>query len=114
MHAECLAMTDLVQVHTTLPSQQQAQDLARRLVEARRAACVQVLGPLESTYRWEGQVEQAQEWLLVAKTTAAGYAALEQAIRQSHPYQIPEILALPVAAGFEPYLDWVRREAPAD
>ena len=102
--------TDLLQVHTTLPTQEQANDLARRLVVARQAACVQVLGPVQSTYRWEGQVEQAQEWLLLAKTTVAGYAALEQAIRQSHPYQVPEILAVPVTAGYQAYLEWVWQE----
>jgi periplasmic divalent cation tolerance protein len=109
-------MNDLLQVYTTLPSQEQANDLARRLVDARHAACVQVLGPVQSTYRWEGQVEQAHEWLLAAKTTAAAYAALEQAIREAHPYQVPEILAVPVAAGNAAYLDWVKSSqlAPRD
>jgi len=103
-------MNDILQVYTTVPSQEQANDLARRLIEGRHAACVQVLGPLQSTYRWQGQVEQAQEWLLAAKTTAEAYPALEEAIRQSHPYAVPEILAAPVTAGNPAYLAWVRQE----
>ncbi len=103
-------MTDIIQVYTTLPSREQADTMARQLVEARLAACVQVLGPLESTYRWEGKVEHVQEWRLIAKTTSNGYAALEQAIRQAHPYQVPEILAMRATAGSPAYLDWVAKE----
>ena len=101
-------MTDILEVRTTLPSREQANELARRLVEARLAACVQVLGPLESTYRWEGKVEQAQEWLCVMKTTQSSYCQLEQAIREFHPYEVPEILATQVSSGSEPYLKWLR------
>ena len=101
-------MTDLLQVCTTLPSREQANDLGRQLVEARLAACAQVLGPIESIYRWDGQVQQAQEWLLVVKSTVGVYDHLEEMIRSVHPYQLPEILAQPVMAGNPAYLDWIR------
>jgi periplasmic divalent cation tolerance protein len=100
-------VTDVIEVHTTLPSQEQANDLARRLVEARLAACVQVIGPIESTYRWEGKVEQAQEWLLLIKTTTSAYEAMELSLREWHPYEVPEIIALAVHAGSRGYLEWV-------
>ncbi len=103
-------MTDIVQVFTTLPSREQADEMARQLVEGRWAACVQVLGPLESTYRWEGRLEKSQEWLLLIKSTAAAYARLEEQIRKLHPYEVPEIMAVPVASGNAAYLDWVRQE----
>jgi periplasmic divalent cation tolerance protein len=100
-------MTDVLQVFTTLPTREQAQAVARQLIEERHAACVQVLGPLESTYRWQGKVEQAEEWLLLVKTTQAAYRALEGALRRLHPYEVPEILATAATAGYPAYLDWV-------
>ena len=103
-------MTDILQVYTTLPNREQADRLAQQLVESHHAACVQVLGPLDSTYRWQGKLEHSQEWLLIAKTTMAAYAALEEQIRKLHPYEVPEILAAPMTAGNPAYLDWVRQE----
>jgi periplasmic divalent cation tolerance protein len=86
-----------------------APGLARRLVEERRAACVNQLPGMHSTYVWDGRVEEADETLLLVKTTVAGYPALERRVRELHPYDVPELLAVPVAAGFEPYLDWLKR-----
>ena len=86
-----------------------APGLARRLVEERRAACVNQLPGMHSTYVWDGRVEAADETLLLAKTTIAGYPALERRVRELHPYDVPELLAVPVAAGFEPCLDWLKR-----
>lgn len=103
-------MTDILQVATTIDSPERAQELARQLVERRLAACVQVVGPIASTYRWQDAVEQSQEWLCLIKTTAANYAALEAAIRALHPYDVPEIIATPVAAGNPDYLAWVEQE----
>jgi periplasmic divalent cation tolerance protein len=100
-----------LQVFCAVDDRGRAEAIADRLVEEGRAACVQVLGPMASTYRWRGAVERAEEWLLVAKTTRAAYPAAEALIRQLHPYEVPEITALPVVAGFEAYLAWVRREA---
>jgi periplasmic divalent cation tolerance protein len=101
-------MSEFVQVMTTLGSREEADRLARGLVEDRLAACVQVIGPISSTYRWQGEVETTEEWLALAKTTAELYGALETAIRHRHSYEVPEILAVPVAEGNPGYLDWVR------
>jgi periplasmic divalent cation tolerance protein len=100
-------MTTHIQVLTTIDSPEAAGRLAQQLVEANLAACVQVLGPLTSTYRWEGKVETAQEWLCIAKTREDRYGEVEAAIRAAHPYQVPEILAVPVTAGHEAYLRWL-------
>lgn len=92
----------------TVPSAD-APGLARALVEESRAACVNQLPGVRSTYVWNGRVEEADETLLLVKTTIAGYPALERRVRELHPYDVPELLALPAAAGFEPYLDWLKR-----
>ncbi len=86
-----------------------APAFARGLVEESFAACVNELPRVRSTYRWNGRVEEADEALLLIKTTVAAYPALQRRVRELHPYAVPEILALPVAAGFEPYLDWLKR-----
>ncbi|MGE0143848.1 MAG: divalent-cation tolerance protein CutA [Planctomycetota bacterium] len=90
--------------------QELADDLARHLVELRLAACVQRIAPIRSTYRWEGQVEQADEALLLAKTAASCAAAVTAAIAARHPYAVPEILTLPVDAALPSYLRWVIEE----
>ena len=95
-------------VLVTIPAAQ-APALARSLVEEGRAACVNQLPGVRSTYVWDGRVEEAEETLLLVKTTVAGYAALERRVRELHPYEVPELLALPAVAGFEPYLDWLKR-----
>lgn len=94
-------------VLTNLPDAAQAQTLAAALVEARLAACVNILAPCASVYRWSGAVETATEVPLLIKTTPARYAALEAAIRARHPYELPEIVAVPVTQGLPGYLDWV-------
>ncbi|MGE5468415.1 MAG: divalent-cation tolerance protein CutA [Ignavibacteria bacterium] len=101
-------------VITTLPDEASAEALAARLVESRVAACVNILAPCRSVYRWQGKVEDAQEVPLLIKTTAARYADLEAAIRAAHPYELPEIVALPVAQGLPDYLAWVAAETAAD
>jgi len=97
-------------VLTQLPDLASAQALARALVEARLAACVSVGAPVESLYHWRGQIETATEVPVVVKTRAARYAEVEAAIRARHPYELPEILAVPVLDGFAPYLDWLVAE----
>jgi periplasmic divalent cation tolerance protein len=94
-------------VITNLPDTASARALADALVEARLAACVNILAPCRSVYRWQGKVEDAEEVPLLIKTTAARYAALETAIRKQHPYELPEIVAVPIAHGLPDYLDWV-------
>lgn len=101
-------------VITNLPDAEAAEDLARALVEARVAACVNVLAPCQSVYRWQGAVEAASEVPLLIKTTRSRYAALETLIRERHPYDLPEIIALPLERGLPEYLAWVATETAAD
>ena len=95
---------------TNLPDQASAHALASALVSGRLAACVNVLAPCRSVYRWQGTIENSEEVPLLIKTTAARYAALEAAIRAAHPYELPEIIAVPVAHGLPEYLMWVAAE----
>lgn len=97
-------------VLTTLPDAESAQAVARRLIELRLAACVNIMAPCQSIYRWQGAVEAATEVPLVIKTQYACYPALEAALRQHHPYTLPEIVALPVVTGLPDYLAWVAAE----
>ncbi len=107
-------MTTLL-VLTNLPDPASARALAGHLLEMRLAACVNILAPCQSVYRWEGKVEEAAEIPLLIKTTTERYALLEAAIRQQHPYELPEIVAVPLAHGLPAYLDWVASEtAPAN
>jgi periplasmic divalent cation tolerance protein len=101
---------EVLLVLTNCPDQDTADRIAMALVENRLAACVNVLPEVESTYRWQGKVEQAVEVPLLAKCTRERYAAVEEAIRQMHPYTVPEIIGVPVVAGFAPYLRWVAEE----
>ena len=87
-----------------------AQAIARALVEKRLAACVQIIGPITSTYWWQGEIETAEEWLCLIKTRADLFEQVEAAIKEVHPYDVPEILAVPVVAGSEDYLAWLDRE----
>jgi periplasmic divalent cation tolerance protein len=87
-----------------------ADRLARMLVEERLAACVQALPGLRSTYRWEGAIEQADETLLLIKTTPERYAALERTLKAQHPHDVPEILAVDASAGLPAYLRWLAEE----
>lgn len=95
---------------TNLPDADSAHALATTLVSEHLAACVNVLAPCRSVYRWQGTIESAQEVPLLIKTTAARYADLEAAIRAAHPYELPEIIAVPIAHGLPEYLDWVVSE----
>ena len=103
-------MTELVQVATTVDSEPKARAIADQLVTERLAACVQIVGPIGSVYRWNGQLERATEWLCLAKTTRAGLDQLMNRIRAIHPYQQPEILATAVLAADRGYQHWVATE----
>lgn len=105
-------MTEAIQVVTTTGSKEEAEKIAGELVARRLAACVQVSGPITSTYHWEGKLETSQEWLCVAKTLRSCYRELEAAIRELHSYDVPEILAFDVVAGSRDYLDWLAGELP--
>jgi periplasmic divalent cation tolerance protein len=95
---------------TMCGSEEEAGRVARHLVENRLAACVGVTPRVRSLYWWQGKVENAEEWALTIKTRAALYTQVEAAIRTVHSYEIPEILAVPVAAGLPAYLDWINAE----
>ncbi len=101
--------TDAVVVYVTAPSAEEARTLARALVEERLAACVNLL-PVESVYRWQGQLEEASEILLVVKTCHGRLDALAARVRALHSYTVPEIIALPLLAGWPPYLQWLEEE----
>jgi periplasmic divalent cation tolerance protein len=92
---------------TTTDARGDAERLARELVERRLAACVQVLGPISSTYRWQGTVETAEEWLCLIKTTGARFEALAAHIEASHGYETPELTAVPIGHGSPAYLAWL-------
>lgn len=108
------ATTDCLLVLTNCPDTACAEAIAAQLVQARLAACVNVQPPCRSVYRWQGQVERADEVPLLIKTTAARYPALEAALRAAHPYELPEIVALPITHGLPAYLAWVAAESAPD
>ena len=99
-------MTPYIQVLTTAPDRASAEQIADRLLEERLAACVQI-SPCTSRYHWQGAIEQADEVLLLAKTAADRTPALVSRLRELHPYELPEIVAVEAAAGLPAYLDWV-------
>ncbi len=103
-------MRDALLVITNLPDAASAAKLAQQLIEVRAAACVNQLAPCTSTYRWQGKIETATEVPLLIKTTQAAYPRLEKLIRAAHPYELPEIIAVPVSDGLPAYLDWVATE----
>ena len=98
-------------VVTTTDSPDEAERLARGLVEHRLAACVQIVGPIRSAFRWEGSVSVETEWQLVAKTAAARVGELTAWIAAEHSYDVPEVIAVPVVGGHAPYLQWVLAES---
>lgn len=101
-------MTDKIVVLVTCGSQREARRIARALVDARLAACVNVVqAPVESIYRWKGRIETTREFLLVIKTSRKRFAGLEAEVRRLHSYDVPEIIALPIDRGSQPYLAWI-------
>ena len=103
-------MPDTLLVLTNLPDAASAERIARLLVEQRLAACVNILAPCTSVYRWNAAIETAAEVPLLIKTTRARYAELEAALAEAHPYELPEIVAVPVEQGLDAYLGWVATE----
>lgn len=107
-------MQQALLVLTNVPDDGVAAAIARLLVEQRLAACVNIMPQVRSIYQWQGAVEQASEVTLWIKTTQARYAELEAAIKSAHPYQVPEIIAMPIVAGLPQYLDWIAQETKKD
>lgn len=103
------SVPDCCQVTTTLPDRAAADRVAAQLVEERWAACAQVVGPIDSTYRWEGRVERATEWYCHLKTTRARLPGLRARLRAIHPYDTPEIVAVALVDGDPDYLRWIER-----
>ncbi|MFN8163598.1 MAG: divalent-cation tolerance protein CutA [Solirubrobacterales bacterium] len=108
---EAAAGSRYIQVLTTVGSEEEAERVSAALIEGRLAACVQVSGPIVSRYRWQGEIEEAREWQCLAKTTLARYPGVEEAIRQVHAYDEPEIIATPIVAGSPGYLAWIDENA---
>jgi periplasmic divalent cation tolerance protein len=107
---ETPSVADCFLVTTTLPNEAAAQQVAAKLVEERLAACAQVVGPVSSTYRWKGRIEQAAEWYCNLKTTNTRLSTLISRIRELHPYEVPEIVAVRIQEGDGEYLRWIEAE----
>jgi periplasmic divalent cation tolerance protein len=103
---EC-AMTDKRLMLTTASSREEANTIASELVSRRLAACVNIVGPIASVYHWQGEVERAEEFLLLIKSTEAQFHPIREAINELHSYEVPELISLTIEAGMESYLDWI-------
>jgi periplasmic divalent cation tolerance protein len=102
-------MTNFIEVRTALPSGEDANKIAQYLVSERLAASAQVSGPIASTYWWKGEMTNAEEWVVTAKTRLSFYQEVEQAIRHLHPYEEPGIIAIPIIAGSTSYFSWIAK-----
>ncbi|GLX09440.1 divalent-cation tolerance protein CutA [Microbispora sp. NBRC 16548] len=99
-----------IEVRITTSSRHEADQIASTAVARRLAACAQVVAPISSTYWWAGEVQQAEEWLVLMKTTADRFEDLAACVRELHSYEVPEIVAVPIVQGTPDYLEWIRRE----
>ncbi len=102
-------MKEYIQVITTTHTKESAEEIANTLVENRHAACVQIVGPITSIYWWKEKIERTTEWVCIAKTRRDLYSGVESTIHQIHPYEIPEILAVPIVEGSQNYFSWIDR-----
>ena len=100
-------MTDFIEVRTTTGSRVDAESIAGPLVEKRLAACVQIVGPITSIYRWKGDVELEEEFLLLIKTRSKTFPDVRMLIEENHPYDVPEIISVPITGSSASYLDWM-------
>jgi periplasmic divalent cation tolerance protein len=103
-------MSDYIEVHSTVDSLEAARKICAAVVEARLAACAHVSGPIRSTYWWQGVIERADEYSLTMKTTRPNFTELSRVIRDNHPYETPDIVAVPILEGTEDYLAWISAE----
>lgn len=104
-------MSDVLIVYCTLPDDERASEVARALVDERLVACINLLPAVRSFYRWEGKVCDDPERLAIIKTSAARFEAMKERLLELHPYDLPEVIAVPVARGSAPYLKWVAEES---
>jgi periplasmic divalent cation tolerance protein len=107
-------MTDKRIVLTTAGSEEEANKIARHLVERRAAACVNIVPQITSIYRWKNNVEEAREWLLIVKTTAAAFEAVRDAIAELHSYEVPECVCLTIEDGSPSYLEWIAQSVSVE
>jgi periplasmic divalent cation tolerance protein len=103
-------MTEFLQITTTTGTRQDAEQIAAELVARRLAGCVQVSGPIQSTYRWQGKTETAEEWLCTAKTSRELLVAIQQLVDELHRYEVPELIAIPIVGGSQKYLQWLAEQ----
>jgi len=103
-------MSEFLQVSTTTGTRDVAEQIAVELVDRRLAACVQIGGPIQSTYRWRGKVESTEEWTCTAKTSREQWAAIQALLKELHPYEVPELIATPIVDGSEAYLKWLAEQ----
>ncbi len=103
-------MTEFIQVVTTVGTMEVGEQIVERLIAERLAACVQISGPITSTYHWKGKIEQEREYVCTAKTSRKNYSEIEKIILELHPYETPEIIAIPVLAASKSFLDWLKSE----
>ena len=101
---------EFIQVITTTDSKENAEKIAKTLLELRLAGCVQIIGPINSHYWWEGKIETSQEYLCLIKTKNEVYKKVEDAIKRVHKYSVPEIIACSISYGSQDYLDWLKKE----
>ena len=108
-----------LQVLVAVPDVRLAERISKNLLQQKLCACAQTLGPMTSRYTWKGRIQTGREWLLVIKSRQGLYSAIEREVRRLHPYEVPEIIAMPMSRAFGAYLDWItesthrRRTAPA-
>jgi len=102
--------SEYIQIFTTVAKKSDAERIAKVLSDQKLSACTQIVGPIISVYRWKGKTEKSQEWLLVIKTKRMLYKSIEKAIKNIHPYELPEIIAIPIIKGSREYLGWIQKE----
>lgn len=103
-------MGGLIQVSITVGSQEEGQRIVDRLVKTRLAACGQLLGPIQSTYWWQGRIETASEWMCLVKSQEEKFGEIVRLVKELHSYQVPEIMAVPLVAASDSYEQWLRKE----
>jgi periplasmic divalent cation tolerance protein len=104
------SMSEFLQITTTTGKRQDAEQIAAELVSRRLAGCVQISGPIVSTYRWQGKTETSEEWMCTIKTGREQLAAIQKLMDEIHPYDVPELIATPIVDGSEKYLAWLKEQ----